>query len=316
MGKKVFQLIAVGAIALPLWNYLCKKSKQSIVKGAYGQVVNVDGCNMIVEVAGEENKPTIVLLPGWGSPSPVLEFRPLAEELANDFRVITIEPFGYGLSDKSNRERVIDTIVEELHECVQRLGCNRYYLMAHSISGVYSLYWANIYPQEVQGFIGIDCSVPKQFDNTKLPISVAMLNQFATYLQQIGNMTGITRLRTIRHPECALNADFSYPYSEKELEIFQILGIDYANNRTVMDELKRMEENLDVVRNMKFPEHIPVLHFISADSCKISDTWEQLHRNVITEKSKSEVLYFGKTHDLHLEQRQNIVKKVKTWVDK
>lgn len=82
-----------------------------------------------------------------------------------------------------------------------------------------------------------------------------------------------------------------------------------------MDKLNRMEENLNVIRDMKFPEHIPVLHFISADSCNISHAWEQLHRDVIIETSKSEVLHFGKTQNLHLDQKQNIVEKVKEWAD-
>lgn len=273
-------------------------------------MVRVDGCNMVVDVRGEGNIPTIILLPGWGSPSPVLEFLPLAKELAKKFRVITVD---YGFSDQSNKERKIDAIVKELHECTKELGCDQYYLMAHSISSVYSLYWTNTYPHEVQGFIGIDCSVPKQFDNTTLPISVVMLNRLAAYKEHIENITGITRLKAMRYPKRVVNADFSYPYSEKELEVFQILSMDYANNRTVMDELNHMEENLEVVRDMKFPEHIPVLHFISADSCKISEEWEPLHRCVITETSKSEVLHFGKRHYLHLEWRQEMANKVVEW---
>lgn len=314
MSKRVFQFMVVGAAALPLWNYLCKKSKQSKIKGAYGQVVRIGGCNMVVDIKGEGNEPTIILLPGWGSPSPVLEFLPMAKELAENFRVITIEPFGYGLSDRISKERKIDAIVKELHECTKELGCDQYYLMAHSISGVYSLYWANTYPQEVQGFIGIDCSVPKQFDSTTLPISVVMLNRLAAYKEHIENITGITRLKAISHPKRAVNADFSYPYSEKELEVFQILGMDYANNRTVMNELNHMEENLEVIRDMKFPVHIPVLQFISSDSCKISEEWEPLHRSVITETNKSEVLHFGKKHYLHLEQRRSMAEKVKAWI--
>ncbi len=68
-------------------------------------------------------------------------------------------------------------IVDEPHECTQKLGCDRYYLMAHSLSGLYSLYWANTYPQEVAGFIGIDPSVPKQSDEEPLPISMVTLNR-------------------------------------------------------------------------------------------------------------------------------------------
>lgn len=46
--------------------------------------------------------------------------------------------------------------------------------MPHSLSSLYSLYWANTYPQEVRGFIGIDPSVTKQSDED-LPIRMITL---------------------------------------------------------------------------------------------------------------------------------------------
>ena len=76
-----------------------------------------------------------------------------------------MEPFGYGLSDQVDTERSIENIIEELHTCLEEIGVHQYYLMAHSISGLYSLYYANTYPEEIHGFIGIDSSVPKQNEN-------------------------------------------------------------------------------------------------------------------------------------------------------
>ena len=126
------------------WNYFCKKREIPKIQAAYGNAVKVNGKKMTVEIAGlqAEESPVIVLLPGLGSPSPVLEFRPLAEKLGKTYKVITVEPFGYGLSDPADTERSIENIVEELHACLEEIGVHRYYLMAHSISGLYSLYYA------------------------------------------------------------------------------------------------------------------------------------------------------------------------------
>lgn len=72
---------------------LCLQEKEAgKVKDAYGKSVEVAGKNMVVDIKGEENETTIILLPGWGSPSPVLEFLPLAEQLSEEYRVVTIEP--------------------------------------------------------------------------------------------------------------------------------------------------------------------------------------------------------------------------------
>lgn len=175
--KRILIIILFILMAGIIWNAVCRTMEKSELKGAYGIQVDVDGKKMVVDIAGQEDEPTIVLLPGWGSPSPVLEFKPLATALAKNYRVITVEPFGYGLSDGTDKERSIENIVQELHECMQKLGCKEYYLMGHSVAGIYELYWANEYPDEVKGFIGIDPSVPHMTDEDPLPVSIVTLKE-------------------------------------------------------------------------------------------------------------------------------------------
>lgn len=165
----------------------------------------------------------------------MLEYLPLAEKLSRKYQVITIEPFGYGLSDEAGNERKIDTIVDELHGCTQKMGCDQYYLMAHSLSGLYSLYWANTYPNEVRGFIGIDSSVPKQSDGESLPISMITLNIISAYLQKTKNVLGITRIQSIAHLEKVIYVDWSYDYSYIQLKVFQILFMNRAYNESKMN---------------------------------------------------------------------------------
>ncbi len=314
--KQILPILSIVTVVPLTWNLFLKKRELNKVQSAYGQEIEIAGLKMVVDVKGQWNEPTIIVLPGWGSASPVLEFLPLAKALAENFRVITIEPFGYGLSDGNTTEREISTIVEELHECTQKLGCEEYYLMAHSISGLYSLYWANEYPQEVKGFIGIDPSVPKQSDHEPFPVSVVTLNKLSAYLQQIKNIFGITRLKSIRKPQKAVYADTSYNYTKEELSVFRILSMDFVNNKTIMNELDCMESNLKVVREMEFPKDIPVLQFVSGDNCELMEAWEQLHREIITETDKSEVLRLDGGHYLHFEYKKEIVDKVNMWIPK
>ena len=308
-------LLLAGTVAIPLSaNYIMKRNERTKIKDAYGQKIKVAGSDMRVDIQGYGNAPAIVFLPGLGSPSPVLEFLPLAKELSKNFKVVTIEPFGYGLSDRSQRERTIENIVEELHECLRKTGCDQYYLMAHSISGLYALYWANRYPQDVQGFIGIDCSVPGQSDKEPYPIKIATINKVYLWAQKAMNIFGIARLISVRNHRKSVYADVDYPYTERELEVFRILSIDDAANSTVMNELKHMESNLQKVRDMKFPQSVPVLHFLAEDNCKLLDTWEDLHREIIMETGKSKLVHLGKKHYLHIEQREKMASEVKKWV--
>lgn len=125
-----------------------------------------------------------------------------------------------------------------------RPGKNNIAAMAHLIGGLYSVYYANTYADEIQGFIGIDSSVPKQ--NEKEPMNTAMLNKVMAYLGKARNALGISRLLSLGNPEKAIYVDPKYDYTEEEVETFRILTLDTSYNRTVMDELNWVEKNLDI----------------------------------------------------------------------
>jgi len=111
-------LILLLTIAGALGELNFKKKFEAI---DYGIKVDVDGLKMDVGIVGEGNEPTIVLLPGLNIVSPVISYKAFAETLSDKFRVITVEPFGYGISDNTKKERINENIVSELHTCLQNL---------------------------------------------------------------------------------------------------------------------------------------------------------------------------------------------------
>lgn len=141
-------------------NLVCNKVEQGKIE-PYGQLVSVDGKHMNVLIQGEGEE-TVVLLPGFGTASPALDFKMLVDELSPFYKVVVVEPFGYGLSDETDKERTADNMVTEVHEALQQLNIDRFTLMGHSIAGIYGLNYVNKYPNEVNAFIGIDSSVPTQ----------------------------------------------------------------------------------------------------------------------------------------------------------
>ncbi|MDQ8735195.1 alpha/beta hydrolase [Paenibacillus sp. LHD-38] len=114
---------------------------------------------MNVLVTGE-GKQTIVWIPGYGDIAPGLSYTKMLEELSPHYRVVVVEPFGYGLSDIIDEPRTIENITEEIHEAVKQVGVDKYILMGHSISGVYGMKYIDRYRDEVTGFIGLDSSTP------------------------------------------------------------------------------------------------------------------------------------------------------------
>ena len=312
--KWVFPVILFSVLALALWNQICKHTDSKQLPNAYGQAVDVNGKTMVLDIQGGENDTTIILLPGSASASPVLEFLPLAEALSKNYRVITIEPFGYGLSDTTDASRDMDTVVKELHQSVSSLGYDRYYLMEHSLSGLYSLYWANTYPEEVLGFIGIDCSVPGQNEENPYPISITAINKISAYLQKMQNILGISRVLSIGDPQRVIFADLSYDYSEEQINVYRILSLDRSYNKTVLSEQNCFDAHLTTVAEMKFPENLPVLQFVASSNCEIMSAWEQLHKDVITETIYSKVIRMDGGHYLHFVKKNEIAETVNQWI--
>lgn len=313
--KWLLILLAVSIVLGIIINTICKLLAKSKIQNAYGQEVSVNGKSMRVDIKGDPANPVIILLSGLGCASPVLELEPLANALSQDYLVVTIEPFGYGLSDKTSEDRTIENVVSELHACAETLGYEEYYLMGHSLGGLYSLYWANQYPEEVKGFIGIDPSVPGMNDEQPFPISITAINKLSAYLTKAMNGVGLNRLLSAGHPEKAIYADTSYPYTEKELEVYRILSLDNAYNKTVMNEMKYLDANVEAVRGMRFPDQCAVLEFVSGSNCELLSIWEQLHRDVLPENGRGEVIRLEGSHYLHFEYLDQIVEHVVNWIE-
>jgi pimeloyl-ACP methyl ester carboxylesterase len=117
-----------------------------------------------VHVYSEGTGPTnVILLSGWGTACPVLDFKPLLEILSRSFRVTVVEDFGYGWSDWTSVPRTNENVVEEIRLALKESGVYPpYTLVPHSISGFYALYYANKYPDEVEAVVGLDTGVPDQ----------------------------------------------------------------------------------------------------------------------------------------------------------
>lgn len=53
---------------------------------------------------------TIVLLSGLGTTAPSIDFAPLIKELSKSYKVVMVEPFGYGWSEETKRKRTVEML--------------------------------------------------------------------------------------------------------------------------------------------------------------------------------------------------------------
>ncbi len=200
--------------------------------GPAGKIQRVEISNGLVNtfVIGNGSK-TIVMLSGCATENPIEDFMPLARKLSKNFKVVVIEYFGYGASDIVFNERSSENIVGEIRETLAKLKIKPpYILMPHSISGIYSRKYAKEYPNEVEAIIGIDTSKP---------------NAQKEFYE--------SNERLIKY----FSEDFFPKISDKgkiTVPIFNEANMFYKNS----------EEFFDV----KYPENLPVLSFISSESIK------------------------------------------------
>ena len=296
-------------------SYLCishhikLKGEEHLAKGSYGKLISVEGKKMCVEVVGE-GEDIIILLPGLGSVSPVLEMRPIANALKTHYTVVTIEPFGYGLSDTTERPRTISNIVDELHEAIKTLGYDHYVMMGHSMSGAYSLKYADTYPDEVKAYIGIDSTVPKQ-----ILVEEGEESSLGYNLLRLMNQLGIYRFLAEHDEQGMMPQIEGYTYTENERKVYEALAYKNLLNDNMMAEFKNSKKNLNEILEIKFPDQIPVFYFLASENCNKTPQWEMLHKDVITNKSKSRVVILEGEHYLHYRYVDEMANQVYKWLN-
>ncbi|ETT56217.1 alpha/beta hydrolase [Paenibacillus sp. FSL H7-0350] len=265
----------------------------------YGQYVNVEGKKMNVSIQGSGEQ-TIVLLPGQGTPSPVLDFKPLIDELSPSYKVVAIEPFGYGLSDETDKERTTENIISEIHEAVQQLGLKRYILMGHSITGLYAVSYVNAYPNEVEAFVGIDSSVPNQPGmDVKLPLGA----------MKFAKDSGVMRLLTKLSGDSFKSLD----YDEHTKEQMKFISAVHGSNSTLMNELSHLGSNFKNGSKLTYPQDLPVLLFAQSNN-EHNKQWIPLHEEQAKQSSQGKLIPMVGSHYLHHTKYKEIAEEFKEYM--
>lgn len=290
-------LIVLFFIILGIINQVSLKKEAKEIKN-YGEKISVFDGEMNVLVEGHGNE-TIVLLPGYGTPSPGLDFTPLINELKDDYRIVVIEPFGYGLSSQTNRPRTLENVTEEIHEVTQELKLDSFILMGHSISGIYGMNFVNTYPDEVTSFVGIDTSVPNQ----PWPGNPTLTIDFIKY-------SGTLRLFTKMRPDL-----FDMPHlSEVMNKQYLMLNLKNTGNKAMRAEGIELDNSFEKVKDMNFPKNLPLLLFIDHSNAETVPTWRDLHLKQVERATKGASFELEGGHYLHRTQSPKIATEVREFL--
>ncbi|TDL32090.1 alpha/beta hydrolase [Jeotgalibacillus sp. S-D1] len=271
-----------------------------------GDLVEVDGNNMHVYTKGKGDN-TIILLSGLGTAAPSLDFDPLINELSKNNKVAVVETFGYGWSAITKKERTVENIVEEIRMALKKANIQGpYILMPHSISGIYSMYFADKYPEEVKAIIGIDPTLPQvlnYFDETA-PAMPKYLSYLAT--------TGIARMAVTIDAEGILPIADDGTYSEENLKMTKAISAWKGYNKNVVAEANEIKNNIDKTVNMKFPSNMPVLFFTTKEDKGTGDSKNKVtfYKTQLTDSPASKIITLDGHHYLHWTRYKEISKEV------
>ncbi len=242
--------------------------------------VVIGGGSVQVYTKGSGDK-TVVMLSGWGTKDPINDFKSLADKLSDKFRVVILEYFGYGTSDITENERTNSNIVNEIRTVLNGLDITPpYILMPHSMSGLYSLYYADKYSDEVEGIIGIDMSLPQK---------------------QLERWQGNNFKKLASEELGGANVSIVDQWNKFYDNSKELANVKYPRNLPVLAFLAT--EQVDSVDDM-----------IKQGDMKTS--WVDINKNMISNPKIQNIKVLEGTHYLHREQADKISQISKEFIDK
>lgn len=255
----------------------------------YGQLIDVEDGKMHVYSMGSGEK-TIVLLPGMGIPLPSADFAPLMRKLSEKYTVVCVEYFGVGFSSETSKPRTIENYVDEIRTALSKSGFKGpYVLMPHSVSSIYSEYYASKYSEEVEAIISLDGTSTAYYD--KMPSFFKYLLPISKLQQAIGTTSIIAPLATNKKSLGKTG------YTEKEINDL-IIFAGFNINNIILDQMLNSVEFIKETMNLTFPKSVPYFKVISKKTyetpnkqLKITSQEYQLqHLKRIGEHAEHEIL--------------------------
>jgi pimeloyl-ACP methyl ester carboxylesterase len=157
-----------------------------------GQLVDIGGYKLHIHCTGK-GSPTVILDAGrvafsshWGWVQP---------EIAKTTRVCAYDRAGYGWSDPGPEPRTGLQMTRELHALLQSADIDGpYVLVGHSMGGIYAMFYATGYPDEVAGIVLVDSPLDLPYEPGREPPGMRTLNNLFSALYSGMARIGLTRL--------------------------------------------------------------------------------------------------------------------------
>lgn len=283
-------------IIVKIWNEIAVNQEKELLEDHPGEFVEIDGRNMNIYVEGGGDH-TIVFMSGWGTESPIYDFRPLYSKLSDDYKCVVIEKFGYGFSDEIDGERDFDTILRQDREALEMMGIEGPFILCpHSLSGLEATLWAQKYPKEVEAIVGLDMSVAKE----------CFSNRSTVRLNKAVKFSGINRFMMT-------SSDVEEGYTDTEWKQYTALVCRNMANDTVCHEDEAIDQVCEEINAAALPD-APTLQFISTYNSNY-EYWKSNHQELVDASSFGELIELDCGHYLHQYESKRIAEEMKDFIE-
>lgn len=306
---KIFGVIIIALIILLFIVYINHQihlKKESGLRSPLGQMVEVDGHQMSVYTEGTGDT-TLVFLSGGGTCSPILDFKSLYSLLNNEYKIAVVEKFGYGFSDIVDKNRDIDSILEDTRAAMTGAGLTPpYVLCPHSMSGLEALYWAQKYPDEVSAIIGLDMAVPEYYENMNINMPLMRIAGWAAGIGVTRFIPGVSDSDAVKYGTL----------SDMDKEIYKAVFYSRTATVTMINEMEWVSENAEVVNQMGVPQ-LPMLLFISDGSGGTGfdkETWRNIQIEYVSLVDEGKYIELDCPHYVHDYEYQTISESMITFL--
>lgn len=253
--------------------------------------VSVEGRTVACYVVGE-GEHTVVLLGDIENPATSMTFKSFADLLGKDNKVVVIDYLGSGFSSEALLPRTYDNMVEEIHQTLHSLALDDSYIFVpHITSSLFVQAYAAKYPEEVDGVVSMEGSVPEMYD-TVVRMSGMGFREYQRYQDKYASTNHFYRrvLSLTGYSDFlaqVLKASyFSDGHNEASKDVMHEMFDKKFYSNECVDSIKHESEYYNEAAKYPWSEDLPILYILSSvyeqDVNFNGYKWSELHKMNIT----------------------------------
>ncbi len=233
---------------------------------APGEMYSVNGAEIHMYCTGPENdeKPTIIIISGGGTPSYVYDN--LRENLSETIRTCSYDIAGFGWSEPNDAPLTVKNMSDELYQLLQTAQIDGPVILAgHSLGGPVSLIYSAEHEEQVVGIAFIDSSHYNQIDYFGKEFSDLTDRQTEEFLASFWLIELVSRLGIIN----LMNTIFASSDSEQHREdhkisaSFERWNPPYTGMKSVASNLKL---SLEQTKEVHYDRgNLPIIAIAASD---------------------------------------------------